>query len=318
MEGFTQETITPLGKEIIVASEVNAGHMFYRKMLLETAEHDHLFMKAYDESLFTDPVAADHCLYYLEKEAYVFKTLEQLGYPHLPGNLSWENSALFMEAMTPDAGWEWNLPKDTEKQTQYAEDILAALEELEAYDSSVLPPLERHIAIDEYVKWGWKTLRSEQSRNAVLERLEHFSDQFHPHVQSGVSWLKIMLATNSFQVLDELTMEHASDQRNHIAHFDARQSNIAWHPTEGVKLVDWSWAATAPAGCDRTMFIIDLFKSGYDVSDLVDKHLDKAHAVALMGYWLGRSIAPTPGSDTSVRFHQQAAAASTATLLQNS
>jgi hypothetical protein len=101
-----------------------------------------------------------------------------------------------------------------------------------------------------------------------------------------------------------------------LAHADLRQSNLAWHPTEGVKIVDWSWAGPSSPGLDKTSFLIDLAKSGVDITRYAN-HFDTVHARKLMGFWLGRAIQPAlPGS--IVREHQLASAITAFELLCSS
>lgn len=92
-----------------------------------------------------------------------------------------------------------------------------------------------------------------------------------------------------------------------FCHGDMRQSNVAWHPSEGVRIVDWSWAGNSPSGLDTTSFLIDLAKSGIDIS-AHREHFAIDQALLLIGFWLHHSTWPTPTDDTTVRQHQIASA----------
>ena len=99
------------------------------------------------------------------------------------------------------------------------------------------------------------------------------------------------------------------------AHNDARQSNIAWHPEQGVRIVDWSWADPAPKNADATMFLIDLAKSGHDVSGHLAR-FNRDYAVILAGFWLAHSTWQARDAGSTVREHQVASAASALELIR--
>jgi len=99
-----------------------------------------------------------------------------------------------------------------------------------------------------------------------------------------------------------------------MAHNDARQSNIAWHENEGVRMVDWSWADPAPEHADTTMFLVDLAKSGHDVTPYMYS-INKEYLVTLIGFWLAHSIWETRDGSTTVREQQVASAVAAYQLL---
>lgn len=306
------ESLSEISHEIEpVLLPVDGGHMMYRKCMVLGDEE--IFIKARDDSLFTNPMAAEHTYQLLKREADVYGALRSAGFPHLPPEVAFVDDALYMSAQRPEAGWRWELPVDPKLQENYVKDILAALGDLEKLPASLLPKSERKASMIEVYEEGWDKLKSAETRVQIREKLDTYKNQFYPHVRLGVDKLNALLASDPGRYLD-IVHEHLDEPRLSLTHFDARQSNVAWHPELGVSIVDWSWASSAPAGCDRTMFAIDLFKSGYESSDLME-HVHAGHALLQIGHWLARSIVPAAPGDTTVRFHQLASAVSAATLI---
>jgi len=77
---------------------------------------------------------------------------------------------------------------------------------------------------------------------------------------------------------------------------------MAWHPKRGTKLIDWSWSGPGESGSDITSLLIDLHKSGYNISNYY-KEINLDHCLTLMGFWLNHATWPYHGDDT-LRFQQ--------------
>ena len=317
MTGFEQvRSVQQPEVNVREAVEVTEGHMMYRKYIAPTTNKEFVFVKAHDANLFSDQLACEHSLSYLHHEAAIMTGLKQQGYPHLPDFVSFHCNSLVMTAARTEDGWYWDMPTVKSEQDQYVQDVLAAFDELEKVPAEALGNVSfSSSSTDVLHNGGWPQLKSETTRKKILQQMERFEPQFHAHVQQGVKRLMHLLRSGEFEELADIATKHTALPRTSLAHFDARQSNIAWHPEKGVIVVDWSWASPAPAGCDKTMLIIDVFKSGYELGNLENWSPNIGYAVTQMGYWLVRSIAPTPAEDGTVRFHQLASAASTATLL---
>lgn len=296
---------------------VEGGHMMYQKCITMAETGEAVFIKAHQPELFTSEVAEAHTKRLLQHEAHVYSVLEQLEFPHIPRAAAFENDTLFLTAHMPEDGWHWELPAEPLVAERYIEDVLHALEDLESLPTitSIADP-KAPGALDELYARGWNVLQQPEVKEQVLAKLLVYQDSFLPHVETGAIKLIELFRDGNFERYDKIVQEYLQQPREHMGHFDARQSNIAWHPDHNVSLVDWSWASATTLGSDRTMFMIDLFKSGYDIRGYyMQQHLDPAHALLQMGNWLGRSIAPSAPSDDSVRFHQLATAVSAATLL---
>jgi hypothetical protein len=312
------ETLTtPVNENERQIISVDGGHMFYDKCIVRGPEHPPLFIKGFNKTLFTDYTAAESTKQLLIQEANAYDSLKGTGYKFLPDDVAYDRKSdiLYMTAHMPQDGWLWDLPDDHALQQQYVSDVLQALKTLECIPAKVLIPTDRQQSLDELYNEGWNLLRSPRVRKKVADRLAYFRSDFYPHVQSGVEQITDFLQEETFDFAHSLVRNYVALPRPSVAHFDARQSNIAWHPDHGAKLVDWSWASAAPLGADRTMFIIDIFKAGLDVSGLVDYHLEPNYALLQMGHWLARGARQSSPGDNNVRFHQMASAVSAATLL---
>ena len=77
---------------------------------------------------------------------------------------------------------------------------------------------------------------------------------------------------------------------------------MAWHPKRGTKLIDWSWSGPGESGSDITSLLIDLHKSGHNISNYY-KEINLDHCLTLMGFWLNHATWPYRSDDT-LRFQQ--------------
>lgn len=291
---------------------VEGGHMFYQKCLVINGD-EATFIKAFDPNMFSNPAARDHTLKHLRKEGQIYQTLYEAGFSHLPGKFAYENDVLYLSACLPQQGWHWELPSQPAMRKQYITDVLGAFTDLEKLPMSLLAESNQSSMLEVYEQ-GWLKLAHHDARQKALDRLEEFRSDFHPQVSAGVQVLKEFLGS-SFESCMAVVANHLMQPQTVIGHFDARQTNVAWHPEHGVAIVDWSWASPAPALADRTMFLIDLFKSDCSVDDLVDEGFNPGYALLQIGHWMARSTAPGHNGDDTVRFHQMASAVSAASLL---
>ena len=67
---------------------------------------------------------------------------------------------------------------------------------------------------------------------------------------------------------------------------------------------------------DTTMFLVDLTKSGIDVSEYLDRYFNPDHAHILIGFWLARALEPPSKSNPEVRLHQLASAITAYNLIK--
>jgi len=278
------------------AIHVNAGHMLYRRLIVDHPVKP-WFIKAHDSSLFTIESKRSEALRYLEKEANVYQHLRDMQFAHIPMSHHFSDGVLLLSGLTEQDGWHWKIPSG-HNGAKYVVSALNALEALQSIDTHHMFDTEPSANFFWQEGWG--------SDKSMLEAIRS-----HKHIWSS------RLRENSNQSLERLAMSLTTVQLSaplpvtgHISHHDIRQSNLAWHPVEGTVLVDWSWASHGVHNADATMLLIDLHKSGVDVSLWLPTHFNADYAKLLIGYWLLRVGEPSAQGNDVVRLQQLVSAIS--------
>lgn len=281
-------------------SSAQGGHMGYDRVVATLSTGERVFIKRHNPAHFTDPKRDEHSRSYLRKEHHVYQTLNGQT-PYIPRNVELRGDhTLLLEAYDPRDGWVWRAPANPEARSWYIESVLQAINELENIPYKSFDAVNPSYPSIEHEGW----VSYPKFRGEVIAKLRKSR-----HKDSD----------SLADVLDDLyrqAQETPTPELTHFAHFDMRQSNLAWHPEHGVRIVDWSWADYAPRGFDKTSFLIDIFKSGYDVTEYMD-HFNKTHALTLIGFWLGHSTWPTPTPDQTIREHQLASALAAYKLIES-
>ncbi|MEO5949271.1 MAG: NUDIX domain-containing protein [Candidatus Saccharimonas sp.] len=279
--------------------EPKGGHMGYTRLVASLPNGSRIFVKRHDAHRFTDGTRAEHSKKYLRKEHHVYTQLRDVS-PHIPAHVELQGDhTLLLDAYDPRDGWRWKAPTDIEERRHYIEDVLDALRSLE--------PL--HYEAFGGIKTSYQTIIDE-GWGDYLEYKKAINDKL---LNSGIVGSRELA-----EVLDTLYAEYLSldpPELLYFAHYDIRQSNIAWHPEEGVRIVDWSWADHAPSGMDTTSFLVDIAKAGHDIGNYM-QHAERDHLLLLIGFWLGHSVWPTPTADQTVREHQIGSAVAAHKLLK--
>lgn len=289
---------------------IDAGHMAYDHLFIRDGDNQ-LFVKAHDASRFTDALRESHSRAYLKKEFALLAHLAANNYSAIPNRVDLiDDSLLAMDALHQDDGWQWRAPEGDDFK-RYVHDVLIALDQLEASPIPIKPLY--HDAVEPtYVtfwKEGWDDITDDKTNALVTKTLQ---------LSSGWTIAQQTDADELINELSHLKARAAQLERNTplvMAHNDARQSNIAWHPDHGAKIVDWSWGDAAPKNADSTMFLIDLAKSGFDVSPYVE-YINRDYVIVLIGFWLAHSLWETRDDSTTVREQQLASATAAHHLLK--
>lgn len=289
---------------------LQAGHMAYKHYSMEHRAVS-VFVKEHDASVFSDPFREAHSRSYLEKEFALYQHLASQNFQHTPAHVELvDDTLLAMEHLSETDGWHWRTPK--EHTNRYIEEVLQALNALQ--DTQSPPQPEYHNAVnpthETFWREGWDAIDDDTAiriADTAAQLAQHWDPTQQTNVQQLIAALPA-LRTASTNLLRTPEL--------FPAHNDARQSNIAWHAEQGVRIVDWSWADDAPKDADATMFLVDLAKSGYDVAQHLGS-FNKEHALTLIGFWLAHSTWKTRDADTSVREHQLAAAVAAHQLLNS-
>lgn len=280
------------------SSSVTGGHMEYDKNLLEKNGLS-VFTKQHNPERFSDTAKAQRSRIYLEKEAATMAHVRQQEFTQVPSQSILHNNTLLMQALAPAEGWQWRSTPATVD--AYLHDALEAFAELE---SITLPaesfPIEP--SYQSFAREGWQSFDNDM-RQRLAERLYRFIPRLTEDAQVTAHRL-----FDDLEALEKIARAPRATPQFVFCHHDIRQSNIAWHPTHGIKLVDWSWAGVGEPGSDSTSLLIDLHKSGYDISsyrECINPHV----CLTLIGFWLAHSTWAFKHDDT-VRFQQFASALS--------
>ena len=284
---------------------INGGHMEYDKHIFERGDQT-VFAKRHDNERFTDPEKAERSLAYLEKEAFTMAHLRQHGFNGLPEHSTLHIDTLAMDALQPENGWHWRA--NTSTIDAYINDAIQAFTRLQAVPPSA-DTFDIEPSYESFRKEGWIAI-TEEKIALLNDRLQTFIPRLSDASQTTT-------AHDLLTYLPELRQAGVQPYRPEqfvFCHHDVRQSNLAWHPEHGSKLVDWSWAGLGAPNSDITSLLIDLHKSGLDISSY-GKHINSQHCLTLMGFWLNHCTWPYRTDDT-VRFQQFVSALSAYELLQ--
>ena len=287
------------------------GHMLYEKYIDDPNSDLPLFVKAFNINLLTIPSKAKGMKEDLKREYDMYDYLASTEFRNIPEEFSYENDKLKISAYQPKNGWYWEVPKSSTYATYYSEDILETIDELKT-----IPPIdfEHESTTNHFYNNGWLKIFQRRNATRIINKIEESMPYLHANTVIGAEKLIDVINGYDLSLANKAEVAHQKP-RTMLGHFDARPSNIAWHPTGGVKLVDWSWCANTSQNSDSTMFLIDVHKTDFETRNLdgFEKHFDENHAALFMGYWLLRCIAPAP--DQTVRFHQLASAATAASII---
>jgi ADP-ribose pyrophosphatase YjhB (NUDIX family)/thiamine kinase-like enzyme len=287
-------------------TEISGGHMTYHRFIVKTNDNN-VFIKSHDKHAFTDPVREAHSKQYLHKEKRIYDHVSNHGFVTIPQSVDIVNDhKLVMEALTSEQDWHWRVPN--EHLDRYTDEAIASILNLQIiplpndFHDTILPTYETHI------KEGWQSID-----DLIIEKIKNKIDEQQPRLRSDFQKIAKQLSKN----LDTLrrNFDDMTDPDTfYFTHHDLRQANLAWHPQLGVKIIDWSWAGVGRRHSDTTTLLIDLNKSGHDISNYLD-YFNPDHALTLIGFWLAHSLWPTKSDDDSVRFHQIVSAISAYDLL---
>lgn len=272
------------------------GHMGYHRTIATLPTGEQIFTKQFAPDLYTDDARATHSLLYLQKEQMAYDHLSKNDYQHTPERTEYHAGTLAMNALTSEHGWTWQHPTSEPALRDY---IVSALNA--AQDLSALPVMEDASAImSSHVSffnegWGMYDYDSKQKLSTKL-------------YEYAATVTDSDCADSAYRLVDELdalyqAVWHIDNAQPVVmCHHDFRQSNIAYNPEQGAKIVDWSWAGPGFKNADTTTLLIDLHKRSVNVSEYME-HFNQDHALMMIGFWLMHSTWPAYGT-SDVRFQQ--------------
>ncbi|MEK7626257.1 MAG: hypothetical protein AAB423_02820 [Patescibacteria group bacterium] len=288
---------------------IKGGHMSYSKSVYIN-DSEKIFVKKFVARADLTKLQSAHALAYLHKENKIINQLSGLDISPEFSELISSNS-LILPAYTEESGWFWEAPEDTELLENYISSILSVLSEKESatvdFENVDILPSQQTLESS-----GWQKLtKLPDLKSQITDKVAQFKSALHPiTVNSGHD-----LVENIGDLINQYRPV-SSKELTAFSHHDARQHNIAWHPDLGVRIVDWSWAGMGLPNSDTTMFLVDLTKSGIDVSEYLDRYFNPDHAHILIGFWLARALEPPSKSNPEVRLHQLASAITAYNLIK--
>lgn len=295
-------------KNTLQLQPVSGGHMEYNHAINILPSGQTIYTKQHTPNSYMDTARAERSLAYLQKEANIYNHLKANGYSRIPKNVDYSAGTLAMDAMTQPDGWVWRHPTDSSQQEVYVQDVLQALDELEKIPPSNGSNPNIAPSIVSFAEEGWASY-DENNKQIILHKLDDYTKNAQNHQLSEAA-LKLMADLDG---LKQMAQRIDYSQAKFFCHHDFRESNVAWHPLLGARIIDWSWAGPGLIDSDKTTFLIDLHKRGVDVT----KHMqgfNRDHAITMIGFWLMHATWPNYGK-TDVRFQQLHSAVSAYDLL---
>ncbi len=138
----------------------------------------------------------------------------------------------------------------------------------------------------------------------------------HDYTQDNFGWIKM----NHPGLYDEVRAFIADEKffkkcRNlaatdpwrgtELVHFDARSDNFGYSPaSKKGMLVDWNWSCIGSKGFEKTVMLVSVQKTGFDVFQDCPDELDAASLAWISGFWLMALYGKDDTSLHHLRTHQ--------------
>lgn len=307
----TVSAVIPFPRERKTFSHAGGGHMAYHRHIIHNRDGNDKFIKSHNRHIFTgtDAFREENSRWYLKKEKFIYDHLAEHAPSLVPGEVELINDhSLMMQSASPEDGWYWRAPNSLSY--RYVDEIIDNLLELQRVPLANDEHIEVRPSHITHRAEGWEAIISDDSLEQIAGKIRQWQPYMNPEFQARADEMLAELVNLAGEY------ENIAEPSEYVfTHHDLRQSNIAWHPEQGTRIVDWSWAGAGRKNSDITTMLIDLHKSGHDI-DRHMEHFSEEHALTLIGFWLGHSLWPTRTDDQSVRFHQVLSAVCAYSLLQ--
>lgn len=238
----------------------------------------------------------------LQQEIRIYKMLQAYHFSHIPQLLTYSptQTAMVLENLDKEEQWEWSSSWTVDRlaKTLEAMDELAELK-LNKADRAYLTKGDLH-AID----LAWES-SGKASLKALHDRLSR-------------------LGLGDYKQIDFIDLEkraaHFIFINDHLVHNDMRQDNCAWNPRlRQVKIIDWDWAQLGDRRIDIAALLVDVYKSGLNITDKFEHRLDNSALSWLANYWFKCAATPIwEGGDDHLRDVQLQSAIAAYELLNHS
>ncbi len=244
-----------------------------------------------DKTIFVKVGTNEDTQRWAKKELTVYEYLESQSYPFIPDVLSKnsDRTGFALDALLSEEGWNWSEEWTTERldATLVAMDALA---QLHPVDKLLTSPSET--AVDTS-RNGWNILvESPELQARLLDKLEKAG---HNQIAKNINLHRELERSSQFVLKTDT-----------LVHYDVRSDNCAWNSaTNKVKLVDWNWAQLGDARVDTSATLVNIQRSGFDVSVAYIDRLDADALQWLAGFWLRGAATPIwKGGSESLRDRQ--------------
>lgn len=242
--------------------------------------------------VFVKLAANDKSKAEVRKEILVYDLLKSHGYPYIPALLAChpEKTGLALEALLPEAGWDWSASWTEPRLTLALEamDVLAAMSV-----SGVTDELQVRALTD--ANSGWKALTGSPEKQLAVR--QDLSKEGYPHIAETLDF-QALASQDNFPLTNTAPV-----------HYDVRSYNCAYREGE-VRLVDYDWFD--PAGSPQVaqaFTVMDAQSSGLDITKKHAARLDPAALIWVAGYWLNGAVrASISEKNRRLKIHRAAAA----------
>lgn len=215
-----------------------------------------------------------------QKEIAIYEFLEYQNFPFMPQLLAVNNdrTGFAIEPLETTNGWDWSDNWTTDRLNKTLE-VMDTLAEIVPTDDT------RHLFEKSFISktaGGWRLLASDIALQDLLKsRL----------VVSGLSE-----AVREIDFIGEAIQEDKfALELTTLVHNDVRADNCAWHKDQrAVKLVDWNWAQRGDRRIDRSMFLVHVYRTGFDITPYFTL-LDSSALHWLAGFWFRAAIMSPQG-----------------------
>lgn len=277
---------------------ISGGHMAYEHLLV-TAGVEHFFVKLHNPLNFSDQQRERRSRLYLQKEAAIYHFLGRRGYPYSQQQVNlYQDTMLILPALQKTTGWYWLPPKGANFH-RYVEETLGAYAALQQITPPTTPLSKVQPSYQSFWEDGWDTLEKEDAAALLSQRLSLFQKYLSP-----TNYRQAMVFMRHLPQMAHDSSQIDRHQAHFFSHNDARPSNLAWHPSLGTRLIDWSWADLAPRQADSTTFLINLFKNQLDTKPYYNACFNREYALTLIGFWLSRCLDTPHDGSLEVRLQQ--------------
>lgn len=227
----------------------------------------------------------DHTKGWASKEIKVYAFLVEHSFSYMPGFLARnaDETAFAIEALLPEAGWDWSDTWDDARldATLAALDALADIQPGDGY-SEILEPV-----VNDKDNCWLKLAESPEQSACLREKLAALGNT--------------TLADDIFVLAQKSQDFHM--RFDTLVHLDVRADNCPWNKaTHAVKLVDWNWLGFGDRRIDLAAMLTHVHVSGFNVLQNHGERLDAGALRWMAGFWLEGASKPIwPGGPERLR-----------------